>query len=95
MIFSRFYKIKTRTYIKDLRHCSLCTNVSYKYVKFCFGEINIKGDILVQKIKVKKFIFQFLTPSFCYFFANLHKTYKFRYLFLLAIYWYSIGFSIP
>ena len=70
-------------------------NVFHKYVKFYVWEINIKGDILVKKIKVKRYFFQFLTPSFCYFFANLHIIYKFRYLFLMAIYWYSIHFSIP
>ena len=87
--------MKTRAYIKNLRQSSLHKNVFYKYVKFYAWEISIKGDILVQKIKVKKYIFQFLTSLLCYFFANLHITYKFRYLFLLAIYWYSIGFSIP
>ena len=50
--FSRFHKIKTRTYIKNLRHGSLHMNVFYKYVQFYVWEINIKGDTLVQKIKV-------------------------------------------
>ena len=62
--FSRFHKIKTRAYIKNLRHGSLYTNVLYMYVKWYAWEINIKGDIPVQKIKVEKYIFQFLTPSF-------------------------------
>ena len=47
--------------------------------------MNIKGDISVQKIKVKKSIFKFLNPSLCYFFANRHIALKFEYLFLLAI----------
>ena len=67
-------------------------NVFYKYVKFYARETR---DILVQTIKVKKSIFPFLTPSFCYFFANVHITHKFRYLFLLAIQCYIIDFSIP
>ena len=53
-------------------------NVLYEYMNFCAWEMNIKKDILVQKIKVKKSIFQFMTPSFCYFFANVHTTHKFR-----------------
>ena len=47
-------------------------NVLYEYMNLCAWEMNIKKDILVQKIKVKKSIFQFLAPSFCYFFANVH-----------------------
>ena len=46
------------------------------YVKSYVLEINIKGDVLVQKIKVKKSIFQFLTPSFMFLFANFHITHK-------------------
>ena len=37
-------------------------NVFYVYVKFHGCERIIKGDILVQKIKVRKSIFRFLTP---------------------------------
>ena len=85
--FSRFHKMKTRAYIRNMRHRSLHTNVFYNCVKFYVWEMNINGDILVQKIKVKKYIFKFLAPSFCYLFSNLHVTYKFRYLFLLVIYW--------
>ena len=62
--FSRFHKIKTRKHIKNLRHGSFHMNVFYTVVKFCLWETNIKGDMLVKKIKVKKSIFQFLTPSF-------------------------------
>ena len=39
-------------------------NVTFKYVKFYDWEMNIKRDILVKKIKVKKPIFKFLAPSF-------------------------------
>ena len=53
-------------------------NVFFMYVKFYVWEINITGDILVQKIKVKKSVFHFLTPSFHYFFANVHITHKSR-----------------
>ena len=45
----------------------------------------IKGEILVQKIKVKNVIFKFPTPSFQYSFTNLHITYIFKDLFLLVI----------
>ena len=61
LLFSRFHKIKTRAYLKNLRHASLHINVFYEYVKLYVWEISIRGDILVQKIKVKKYIFQFLT----------------------------------
>ena len=62
--FSRYHKIKTRTYIKNLRHGSLQMNVFYGYVKLHPWEIIDKGDILVQKIKVKKNTFRFPAPSF-------------------------------
>ena len=45
----------------------------------------IKEDILVQKIKVKKAIFKFPTPSLSYFCTNLHVTYLSKDLFLLVI----------
>ena len=70
--FSRFHKIKFRTYIKNLRQGSLQMNVLCGYVKFhAWGMIN-KGDILVQKIKVKKPIFIFLAPSFHCQFTNVY-----------------------
>ena len=62
--FSRFHKIKSRTYIKNMRHGSLQMNVFSRCVKFHTWEMIIKGDILVQKIKVKKSIFMFPDPSF-------------------------------
>ena len=70
--FSRFHKIKSRTYIKNLRHCSLQRNVLCRYVKFhAWGMIN-NGDILIQKIKVKKSIFIFPDPSFHCLFTNVY-----------------------
>ena len=57
-------KVKTRTYIQNLRHGSLQMNVFYLYVKFHGWEMIIRGDVLVQQIKVKKLIFNFLTTSF-------------------------------
>ena len=47
--------------MKDLRHASLYKNVFYMYVRFYVLEISVMEDIFVQKIKVKKSIFQFLT----------------------------------
>ena len=53
--FSRFHKIKSRTYIKNLRDPSLQMNVFCRCVKFdAWGTIS-KGDILVKKIKVNNF----------------------------------------
>ena len=55
--FSRFHKMKSRTYFKILRNSSLQMNVLCRYVKFqAWGMIN-EGDILVQKVKVKKIYF--------------------------------------
>ena len=51
--FSRFHKIKTRTYIQNLRHYSLHANVLYRHVKSYDWKIINDGDILVQKTKVK------------------------------------------
>ena len=70
--FSRFHKIKSRTYIKNLRHGSLQMNVLCGYVKFhAWGMIN-KGDILVQKIKVKKSFFIFPDPPSHCLFTNVY-----------------------
>ena len=56
--FYRFHKIKSRTYIKNLRHGSLKMKVFCRYLKcHAWGMIN-KGVILVQKSKVKKNNFQ-------------------------------------
>ena len=70
--FSRFHKIKSRTYIKNLRHGSLQMNVLCRYMKFLAWEMINKGDILVQKIKVKKSIFIFPDPSFHCLFTNIY-----------------------
>ena len=56
--FSTFYKIRMRTYINNLRHSSLYSNVFCKYPKFQIYNVNIKGDMHDQKIKVKKYIFR-------------------------------------
>ena len=70
--FSRFHKIKSRTYIKNLRRSSLQSNVLCRYVKFhAWGMIN-NGDILIQKIKVKKTIIIFPDPSFHCLFTNFY-----------------------
>ena len=45
-------------------------NVCYKCMEFYGWGVNIKGDILVKKIEVKKSICLFPTPSFSQFFAN-------------------------
>ena len=74
--FSRIHKIKTRTYINNLRQGSLHINVFYKYVKSYDWEMNIKRDISVQKIKVKKSNFKFLIPSFLNLFVNCNITHR-------------------
>ena len=70
--FSRFHKIKSRSYIKNLRNGSLQMNVFCRHVNFHDWGMIIKGDILVQKIKVKKSIFKFLDPSFHCRFTNVN-----------------------
>ena len=57
-IFSTFYKIRMMMYIKNLRHSSLYSNVFHKYQKFQIYNVNIKGDMHNQKVKVKKYIFR-------------------------------------
>ena len=53
--FPVFYnKIKTRAYLKDLRHSFLQSNVFDISEKFQYQVCNIKREILSQKIKVKK-----------------------------------------
>ena len=47
-----------RTYITNLRHSSLNSNVFHKYQKFQIFYVDIKGDMHDQKIKVKKYIFR-------------------------------------
>ena len=62
----------------NLSQSSLHLNVLHKCVKFYDWEINIKKDISVQKIKVKKSIYHFMTLSICYYFANIYITHKLR-----------------
>ena len=49
-----FNKIKTRAYIKNLRHSSLKRDVFDISEKFQYQVYNIKQEILGQNIKVKK-----------------------------------------
>ena len=63
LLFFTFHKIKSRTSIKILRHGSLQMNVLIRHVKFQNCNANIEGDILDQKIKVKKSIFKFPAAS--------------------------------
>ena len=51
-IFSRFFKKQTRTYIKNLRHSSLDSNVLNMYVKYQVCNLHNERGIHVQKIKV-------------------------------------------
>ena len=70
--FSRFHKIKSKKYIKKLRHGSLQMDVLCGYVKFHEWAMINKRDILVQKIKVKKSFFIFPNPSFHCLFNNVY-----------------------
>ena len=51
-----FNKIKAKTLIKILRHASLERVLVTNCANFHSWELNIKRDILVQKIKVEKFV---------------------------------------
>ena len=61
-IFSTFYKKRMRTFMKNLRHGSLHSNVLSMYQKFQAYNVHSKGGIYVQKIKVKKYIFVYSYP---------------------------------
>ena len=61
-IFSTFYKKQMRTCIKNLRYSSLHSNVFSMYHKFQAYYVHSKGDIYVQEIKVKKYIFVYSYP---------------------------------
>ena len=52
IIFSIFKRKQTKTYIKNLRHSSLDSNVFNMYIKFQVCNLHNKRDIHVQKIKV-------------------------------------------
>ena len=58
VIFSTFYKIRMRTYITNLRHSSLYSNVFRKYKRCQVYNVKIKEDMYNQKIKVRKYIFR-------------------------------------
>ena len=60
IFFYIFFYILLKTnedIIKNLRHSYLYSNVFHKYQKFQVYNVNSKGDIHDQKIKVKKCIF--------------------------------------
>ena len=61
-IFSTFHEKRMRNCIKNLRHSSLHNNVSSMYQKSQAYIVHNKGDIHVQKIKVKKYIFVYSYP---------------------------------
>ena len=50
--------------MKKLRHASLDKYVIYALSKFCYFLLNIKEDVLAQKIHVKIWIFVFPDCSF-------------------------------
>ena len=53
-------------------------NVLIRHVEFYMFDANIKGDILVQKLKVKKSIFKFTTASLLNFLTKLYIIYTFK-----------------
>ena len=63
-ISSRFHEMKTKGYIKRSETLFLCINVFYKYGTFNVWKMDIKVDIFVHKINIRKLIFQLLTPRF-------------------------------
>ena len=63
-LFSRFYKMKTRTVIKILRHGSLSHNRKNTYVKFHILGWFIKPDICVKKTPRKIQTFRFVQLLF-------------------------------
>ena len=61
-IFSTFYKKRMRICIKKLRHSSFHSNIFSMYQRFQAYNVHSKGDVYVQKIKVKKYIFAYSYP---------------------------------
>ena len=49
--------------MKNLRHSSLHSNVFSMYQRFQAYYVHSKGDMYVQKIKVKKYIFVYSYPN--------------------------------
>ena len=77
IIFSRFYKTRTRPYITNLRHSSLDQNRSYMYQRFQLSICHSKRGIDVQKIKVENafFVFSALSHVFPYIYLyNIYTT---------------------
>ena len=48
--FSAFDKMRTKIYIKNLRHKFLHMNLTYRYLRFWVSNCIIKRDISVQKM---------------------------------------------
>ena len=59
IFFLDFLKKQTRAYIKILRHSSLDSNVFNMYVRFEVCNLYNEKVIDVQKIKVKRLIFEY------------------------------------
>ena len=51
-----------RTCIQNLRHSSLHSNVFHMCQRFQAYNVHSKGDINIQKIKVKRYIFVYSYP---------------------------------
>ena len=64
--------------MKILRHISLNNNVLNRYGKFQLWVMHIKRVIHVQKIKVQKIIFKYISFSRKKLIINFHKLYTFR-----------------
>ena len=76
--------MKTRPYIKNLRHSSLEKNVVYMHKRFQKSIYYSKGDIDVQKIKVKNVFFVFSASSHGFPFIYFYNTYINIYVYLLC-----------
>ena len=80
-----------KTYITNLRHCSLHLNIIFQYLKFHFSKHIIKRDILVQKIYVEKSFFKFPTLKLNFVFIHNYMIYIKTKIFSLAIQLYISG----
>ena len=58
------HKIKTKAYTNNLRHHFLDKNVLYTHAKVYNSRLNIKRDIHVEKIKVKKLVINSLSSQY-------------------------------
>ena len=78
IIFSTFYKKRMRTCMKNLRHNSLHSNVFSMYQRSQAYSLHSKGDIHIQKIKVKKYIFVYSYTYLLNQYVYFHITYIIR-----------------